>query len=485
MAPDIFPTLGWNSLNRAARLILSHDPAALVLIWGHDDPDGITATAILLKTLRRIFPRVEYYIPPRRSLHHGLDPATIDRYVPKGLGLLITVDCGISNYQEVSQARQRGLTVIVTDHHELPPRLPPAQAIVNPKIEEEGRPYPNLAGCGVALYLAAALSSEQGSLQVFQDPESISWAALGTVADRVPLRQENSLLVSRGLESLAACDWVRQACELAGFAPDSGLCPNILKETLIPLLAASESLGSKHENLSLLQGRMSFQRMAALWQKAQTLRQELAEQEAALRQRLDPSRDYYLLFAPGLKSEAIGILAGRLRDATGKPIIVLGKKGGFWVGEGRGFLPFDLVDLFRSLADLFIQYGGHKQAAGFTLAPGREDELVKRVGEEMQRRKSLLLPIRSQEPDYHVPDLPALLSLKEELKARFPLGPGNPEPQAAIDEFGPPPESLDWRGKWVELRKMLEFRAPKTAGPAAALLDITHLDSILIKILTE
>lgn len=224
------------------------------MIWGHDDLDGVASTAIMLKALGGIGGQSSYYIPPKSSAIHGLDPGVIKTLASRNTSLLVTVDCGIGNAEEVEMAAGSGMSVVVTDHHELPGVLPRGGAVVNPKIAEKPRPSPELAGCGVALYLSAALAGSSGEAWMESDRESLAWATLGTISDRVPLVAENRWMVRAGLPALAEQPVISRVSEIAGFDLSSGLSPGILRRTLVPLLSMAESEGFSHEIVELLRG---------------------------------------------------------------------------------------------------------------------------------------------------------------------------------------------------------------------------------------
>ena len=193
--PDSLPGVD-AALPRLAAAVRARETVA---VFGDFDVDGITGTAILSETLQRLGARVIPYLPDPVAEGHGMTPLAVERLVSQGTSLIVTVDSGVSNAAEVSLANHKGADVVITDHHVPPPQLPDAVAIVNPRMTGNRYPFPELCGAGIAYKLAAALLEHVGQPD---DPSLLELAALGTIADLVPLRDENRHIVQRGLEVL-------------------------------------------------------------------------------------------------------------------------------------------------------------------------------------------------------------------------------------------------------------------------------------------
>jgi single-stranded-DNA-specific exonuclease len=469
----------WRSLARAGKFVRQRAEKGKVLVWGHDDLDGVTSTAIMLKALDGTPGKTGYYIPPRTSVHYGVDPEVLRAVTGRAKTLLLTVDCGISNSAEVKTARNMGFPVVVTDHHELPPILPPADMVVNPKIPEKPRPTTELAGCGVALYLAAALEGEEIQDWLTHDPETLAWAALGTVSDRVPLSAENRAIVKTGLPVLAENRVLRQVCRIAGFDLSLGLSPGLLRRTLVPFLSLVESAGFRHETVELLRGDIRPERISEIRQLMSRRQQELEENFTRLRDGSDALLPYILIVDRSLKPDMIGSLASMLRDRTGKPAVVVSEKNGMLTGESRGYQPLDWVELLDSISRVFLQHGGHKQAAGFTVSPGFEAEFPGLLSQALEERRQLIVPAPEKEADYEFNHLSEAVESKEELAQRAPFGPGNPMPTVLFNKISLPPEA-DSNSCWPLSHLMSLPVRERANGSLRAYLDITHTGELLI-----
>lgn len=476
MAQPPLDPVSWASLIGAAEFIRSFSAPGSVTIWGHDDLDGVASVAILLKALQSIGVKAGYFIPPRTSAHYGLDSEIIRDLSRKGTRLLITVDSGISNWPEVAEAKELSIRVVVTDHHELPDKLPEADCLINPKLNEDPKPTSQLAGCGVAFYMSAALQGFSGEGWMDRDRQALAWASLGTVSDRVPLEGENRLIVSAGLTALAEDRAISETAEIAGFDISSGLSPLILRHTLVPLLGQVESEGFSHPTLDLLMGKVDAPWVKLTRFKMSERQAELERQMERLRQILDPSLPYALAIDSSIKPALAGTLASRLRDETGGPAVVVTRRAGLWAGECRSYLPFDCFEFLSSMSNLFAQYGGHRQAAGFTVAPGAEDDFMKQVRVEMERRRGLMSNISNgNAPKYTFLHPSEVLDIREELSAAAPFGPGNPMPRVTIQNLNLPREEPYW-----PLSRFLDCQVVKGASPIQAYIDITHKGEVII-----
>lgn len=421
---------GWGSLQRAGELIRQAcQNGKKLAVWGHDDIDGIASTLILLDALKNRTDPI-YYIPPKLSGHYGLDQKVMDQLLEMRVGLLVTVDSGISSFHEAEYARQRGMQLIITDHHELPKDLPPADCLVNPKIAEASRASADLAGAGVALYLAAAIDGLEGDNWLDKSQPRAGWATLATISDRVPMRSDNWHIVRSGLQWLEddpALVWLN---ELLGISNPHGLSPRMVSETYVGLLSSGTSEGFAHPTVELFRGRREPSRWQELYSAEQLWLNRLEDETAARgRQASQDASPIKLVVDRNLPWSLVGPVAGGVRDRTGHPAVVLGVKGGLTAGECRGFEPFDFVAMLNEMREMFLQYGGHKQAAGFTLKPGRDDEFAEAIKRYGQRNAGLILRAK--------PDSGASLKLKDiiglegQLPAigeQSPYGPGHRPP---------------------------------------------------------
>lgn len=475
---------GWGTLQKASGIIANAcREKSLITIWGHDDLDGIASTAIMTDALKGKT-EVNYYIPPKNGVHYGLEVAVIDRLIAAGTGLIITVDGGISNYTEAEYCRQKGVPLIITDHHELPKELPPALVVLNPKVKEAGSPYPNLCGAAVALYLAAALDGADSEDWLQMNSRRLCWASLATVSDRVPLLEDNRMILKAGLKAIPEDPVLARLAGLLGFDFSRGLSPLILQNTFIPLFAASQSQGDRHPMVELLLGTMDESSVKDLWEKQKEWRRKFA-QELNEKLALFSGREAMILTLvdPDLQSDMVGPLAGGLRDSFLLPAIVIGKKGGAYVGEARGYLPFDLVEMLAGLKDHFTQYGGHKQAAGFTLKSGILERFVPAVESYSSEHRDLILSSRPQKKYDHRFD--GLAQLKEKVNGMLgngPYGPGNPWPVCLIGNVKMPLDFRDSRTAWLDDLLAAQDQSGLRPEEICAELDVTSKGQVSLSL---
>ena len=362
-------------------------------IHGDYDVDGITATVILRRALELLGGRVVHFVPDRLKDGYGLQPATIDRLHALGATLIVSVDCGIRAQEAADRARDVGLDLIITDHHEPDGRLPSALAVINPKRPDCTYPEKMLAGVGVALKLVQALlGTSERSVQLL--PHFVKMAAIGTLADVVPLLGENRVIVRCGLAGLSNG---RHGAGLEALLAECGLLGKPLDSfhvsfMLAPRLNAAGRMSSPDlaVDLLLLRGRD-----ADVTARARDLARQLSdengrrqEQEAAIlaeaRRVVDKDPEigaHNILVVAGedWHRGVIGIVASKLVETYHKPAIVLSIEGGIAQGSGRSIGAFDLLGALESCADVFLRFGGHRQAAGVTLEAARLPELRRRL----------------------------------------------------------------------------------------------------------
>lgn len=351
-----------------ARIALARDRNEAVRVFGDYDVDGIAASAVLLNGLQRYgIQQVSHGMPSRFAEGYGLNPDHIDAAHAEGVRLLITVDNGVSAHDAAHRARALGLDLIITDHHSIEHGLPPAVAVINPRREPEDHPLALLCGAGVAFKLSSALNGA---------PHDLDIAALGTVADIVPLRDENRTIVALGLRHMAKHCRVGIA-ELAAAA--SVDIREIASENIAfhlgPRLNAA---GRMDEGLPALQLLLSedvteARQLARLLNEANDARraverdifEEAVEEVSALFQ---PSQRTIVVARRGWHPGVIGIVAARLESRFRRPVVVIAiDEEGVGKGSARAGEVFDMVGAFAVVQDLLVRYGGHRAAAGLTI----------------------------------------------------------------------------------------------------------------------
>ena len=361
-----------------------------IAIHGDYDVDGVTSTVILRRVLELLGADVTHFIPERLRDGYGLQPESLDRLHADGARLVVSVDCGIRGVEAARHARAIGLDLIITDHHEPGAELPPALAVINPKRHDCTYPDKDLAGVGVALKVVQALCRDTGREAWL--PAFVKVAAIGTLADVVPLVGENRVLAKLGLELLSrgphkvGLRALLDACGLTGREIDSYhigfvLAPrvNAAGRMSTPdiaarlLLASDEAMAAEARDL-------------AEQLNAENVRRQVEESEivAAARRIVDTdieigSRTVLVVAGAGWHRGVIGIVASKLVDAFHRPAIVLSVDGDVAHGSCRSIPSFDVLAALESCGEVMVKFGGHRQAAGLTIESSRIRELRARV----------------------------------------------------------------------------------------------------------
>ena len=411
----------------------------LIAVHGHDDADGVTATTIMLEALDQLGASVVSYIPDRKAEGHGLSRGELDRLHASGVSLVVTVDSCVSDREFIRYGNELGIDTIVTDHHEIPPQLPPAVAVVNPKLSDSRFPYRYMAGVGVALRVADLLLDElrgdfgpAGEHAPWYGPrwrhESLALAAIGSIADKVPMTGDNRSIVTQGLAAAPATDRVglRVALEEARIW-GRDLSPEDVRDSLGRLLgrAPGDSPGSQ-KALDLLLARNPDEARALA--VALVARQERWRETAVSAWRQvrggfnDESSPPVIVLEVDVPMGVVGYIASRLTEETGRPVIMVTERGSESVAEARGPVGFNFVDAFSAMSDLFIGYGGHPRAAGFSMDPSHlsafKDEMTEFAGSHPPAPPPRQL-------DAELPLVEALPELGLELEKMWPFGQSN------------------------------------------------------------
>jgi single-stranded-DNA-specific exonuclease len=363
-----------------------------IAIHGDYDVDGITSTVILRRALELMGADVLHFIPERLKDGYGLQASAIDRLHAEGAALVISVDCGIRGAEAAARARELGVDLIVTDHHEPDATLPPALAVINPKRTD--CPYPDkyLAGVGVALKMVQALCRATGRESWL--PGFIKIAAIGTLADVVPLVGENRVIAKVGLDLLSRGP---HKVGLRALLDVAGLAGKTIDSYHISFMVAPRVNAAGRMSTPDLATRLLLASDDALSDEVRALAQQLdaenlrrqdeeAEILAAARNivQTDPdvgARSVLVVAGEGWHRGVIGIVASKLVDAFHRPAIVLSIEDGVAHGSCRSIPAFDMLTGLERCAALFIRYGGHRQAAGLTMEAARVKELRRAINE--------------------------------------------------------------------------------------------------------
>ena len=374
------------------RIMAALERKEKIAIHGDYDVDGVTSTVILRRALELLGGNVIHFIPERLKDGYGLQPVAIERLHADGVALVISVDCGIRGAEAGRRAKELGVDLIITDHHEPDTELPPALAVINPKRADCSYPDKYLAGVGVALKLVQALCRRAGRDKLM--PGFIKVAAIGTLADVVPLVGENRVIAKLGLDLLTrgphkvGLRALIDVCGLTGKTIDSYhigfmLAPrvNAAGRMSTPDIAARLFLADD-ETLA------DEVRQLALQLDGENVKRQEEEAEILAQAKkivtTDPevgARSILVVAGDGWHRGVIGIVASKLQDAFHRPAIVLSVEDGVAHGSCRSFSRFDMLGALERCAHLMTRFGGHKQAAGLTMDASRIRELRLAVNE--------------------------------------------------------------------------------------------------------
>ncbi|MRG88256.1 single-stranded-DNA-specific exonuclease RecJ [Salinibacillus xinjiangensis] len=409
-----------------------------ILVFGDYDADGVTSTTLLVESLREKGAVVDFYIPNRFTEGYGPNEAAFRQAKDAGVSLILTVDTGIAAVDEAKVAKDLDMDLIITDHHEQQEILPDAYAIIHPKLCED-YPFDELAGVGVAFKVAHALL---GTLP----KHFLELAAIGTVADLVPLKDENRVMVAHGLQFLTSSQrpgiqMLKEVCGITGEVSEENIGFGIG-----PRLNAVGRLQDASLAVELLlerdidQAREFAAQVQQLNQKRQQLVTEIANEAKKMIQEQEMEQDAVLVVAkkdwnPGV----LGIVASRLGNMYHKPAIVLGidSEKGEAKGSARSIDAFNLFENCMEIKHLFIAFGGHSQAAGMTVGVDKIDELRTAINKLANDKltEADFQPVLSIDQKVELEDI-SLETIKE-IEQLAPFGMANPKPLFQIDEQTP------------------------------------------------
>jgi len=417
-----------------------------IAICGDYDADGMTSTALLLRSLRSLGAQVDYAIPSRMAEGYGINQRIIDEFYEEGVRLLITVDNGIAAYDAIAHARELGITVIITDHHDLPEQLPPANAILNPKMIAETSPYRGVAGVGVAYILARALAQSMGSSSDLTD-SLLELFTLGTIADLAPLTGVNRRWVKQGLQVLAKSRLagVQALIQVSGLSNEKNLKPEAIGFRLGPRINAVgriadpqvviELLTTDDEGVALeraMQCEQINQQRQKLCEEIEQSAIALCESGKGAGQPFNIQENWvFLVVHPDWHHGVIGIVASRLVERYGVPVFIgtyEDETRQHIRGSARSIPEFNVFEALEFCKDLLDKHGGHRAAGGFSFK-----------AENLEALRSRLRTFAHQTlaPEYLKPlvivDVEAPLSqvdfsLHSQLEALHPCGMENPDP---------------------------------------------------------
>ncbi len=438
--PDSIPSTAFPGIEPAVeRIYAAISNNEMICVWGDFDVDGQTSTTVLVQTLQALGANVVYYIPIRGKESHGVHIETLKTILDNGAKLILTCDTGITAYESIDYANSRGVDVVITDHHDLGPRLPNAKAIVNPKLLGEDHILASLAGVGVAYKLAEALlTNHQLPIPQPIHPHSLlDLVALGLIADVALLKGETRSLVQRGIHVLRNTGRVglRTMAELSGTSLES-LTEETVGFSFAPRLNALGRLGDANPAVDLLlshdpvRARVIATQIEGLNSQRRLLTNQVYEAaETQLREnpelRNEPA---IILFNENWPGGVVGIVANKLVERYRKPTILLNQsESGILRGSARSVEGLHITEAITTQKDLLLGFGGHPMAAGLALEAWKLPEFRKGLGKAIETQLGRIV---RQEPTLQIDAWLTLdqidLEFAESLEALAPFGAGNP-----------------------------------------------------------
>lgn len=462
------------------RLVKAHKKQEKIVIYGDYDIDGLTATALIFDALKCFgFKDVETFIPNRFEEGYGLTIEAIEKFANEGISLVLTVDCGSSSEKEITRAKNLGLDIIVTDHHDCSTHMVPAVAVINPKIAGNQYSFVDLAGVGVAFKLVQALQTKFKGMPKGHEKWLLDLVALGTVCDVVQLVDENRTYVYFGMKVLAKTKrpGLKALMAVAGVDPES-IDTRALGYRLGPRMNAAGRLETAKHALDML---LTNDPMEAL-EKAEYLddlnRARRVEQDKIFKQAVAQAEKHIndsVLVVSGIdwNHGVVGIVASKLLEKFKKPTFVLQEIGKDSKGSARSFGEFSVIDAINSAKDVITKGGGHKMAVGISLPTKNINIFRKRVNDyyrsqNLKDQQSQLLPKADATAD--------LSEITEDLVGQIsqlePFGIGNPQPVIKCEDLqvvklrkmgvNAQHVKLDLKDKTGHVMQFLSFNAPES-----------------------
>ncbi len=425
LLPDIGPAV--------ERLWRATHSGEAIAVYGDFDVDGVTASAILIEALQGLGAHVESYIPDRFTEGYGVNPPAIEKLAAGGVSLIITADCGTGSVDEIALATHLGADTIVLDHHTVPPELPNAVAVINPKRADSSYPEPELASGGLAYRVMEALYAAEN--RPWDGGRYIDLVALSTVCDMAPLRGENRWLVREGLRALNATarPGIRALLETAN-GGTGGVGTDTIGYALGPRLNAAGRLAHARLALELLleQDEDRARETAGELNRLNQLRQAETQKAMDLAQELladeDPGAPLIFIGHPDIPSGIVGLVAGRLAESHNKPAIVYERGPDTSRASCRSIPEFDITAALRKSGDLLVRFGGHRAAAGFTARNENLEALKEAMGATTAAELGGIDLTPVTEIDAMIPLEKVSGRLFPPLKQMAPFGVDNPEP---------------------------------------------------------
>lgn len=405
-----------------------------ICIYGDYDADGVTSTALLYSYLETAGADVMFYIPSRENEGYGLNKAAIDTIKQYNITLMITVDNGVSAYEEIEYANRLGIDTVITDHHKTPEVLPNAAAVVNPHRPDCDSPFKELAGVGVVFKLIMAMEDHDLNIDALLERYA-DIAALGTIGDVVSLTGENRVFVKNGLQYIEG----RKNLGVEKLMEDAGICGNKLTAgrlsfTLVPRINAGGRLGLSEKSVKLLLTKDSEEAASI----ASELGQDNKQRQSIEKEILVCIKDYLsdhpeitaqpiiVISGENWHAGVIGIVASRIKEIYGKPVVIISYAEEQAKASARSIKGFSIIDAIASCKELLSHFGGHPMAAGFSLPRENIVNFTKQINDYARELGDMPLPLL--EIDCKLNPANLSLDLAKQILDLEPFGSGNPTP---------------------------------------------------------
>lgn len=436
---ELYDPMLMADMGRAAgRLSSAVKKGERITVFGDYDTDGVTATYILLDFLRGLGASCDYYIPDRENEGYGINIGALKSIRDSGASLVVTVDTGITAVDEVEYASSIGLDVIICDHHECPEALPAARAVVNPRRADCKYPFKNLAGVGVAFKLICAMLGADSAPSAYD--KYIPFVCLGTVADIMPVTDENRIIISEGLKLIPGTRNIGLSALLkSSVTGEKELTTGTIGFAIAPRINAAGRMGLASDAVELFlckdtaNAARLAERLCAYNEERRAIESDIYKH--AVKQIDENGLDSYsviLAAGAGWHHGVIGIVASRICSHYQKPAILISLDGDTGKGSGRSLAGINLYSYLTEVSDLLIKFGGHELAAGLSIK--RDDIESFRWRINMLAAEQVEKYVPSISVDFEADSAELALTEIEGLRALEPFGIGNPQPTLALSE---------------------------------------------------
>ena len=418
-----------------SRILSAIEKKEKIVIYGDYDVDGITATATVYRFLKNQGADVSYYIPDRFSEGYGINILAINKMAREGTKLMITVDCGITAVGEVEFAKTQGLDVIITDHHTCREELPKAVSVINPKRADSSYPFSGLAGVGVAFKLVLGLAIKLGmnTRDVFM--EYVDMVALGTIADVVPLIDENRVIADKGINSIEHTNnkGIRALMDLAG-AGGKSIDANSVAFFASPRLNAAGRLENASISVELMicddeeRAKEIAEHLDSLNLERKEIEQKIFEEAYKQAEEMGEDKLVYVISGENWNHGVIGIVASRISELFYRPCILISVENGNGKGSGRSVPEMNLFDALSSCEDVLTAFGGHSQAAGLSISADKIEEFSKKINEFAKKNIDVSTLVPKLLIDCNLSGASVTIKAAKMIESLAPFGEGNELP---------------------------------------------------------